>query len=236
MKLLRVESMHEEKGFTLVELAVVMVIIGLLIGGILKGQEMIANQKINSTITQIKALDAATSTFIDMYDAFPGDMADAQDRLSGCTANCDEGDGDGLLNDPPTALAGDESYHFGRHLAAADLVGGVAVEAADEDAVVETELNGRYLLPGYTAGGADGLNAEAKGGHYFIISTDETATAGDALTGLEAARIDRKLDDGQATTGAVFGEDAACESGALADQYEEVDGTRQCDIWIRFNG
>ena len=63
-----------QAGFTLVELAIVMIIIGLLIAGVLKGQELIGNARVTSTVAQIKAIDAATSTFKDTYAALPGDM------------------------------------------------------------------------------------------------------------------------------------------------------------------
>ncbi len=241
MKLFSVESMRDEKGFTLVELAVVMVIIGLLIGGILKGQEMIANQKVNSTITQIKALDAATSTFQDMFDAFPGDMASATTRIPGCAAPCADGNGDNVLASAPDAAPGAEAYNHAKHLSGADLVGGVAVGAADAVAssTVQAEINGRFLVPGYTAGGGDGLNTDSKGGHYFLLTT----IAGDtALTGLEAARFDRKLDDGSPITGAVFGETATCQGqtdpadpATATGAYDEVNGAKVCDIWVRFN-
>jgi prepilin-type N-terminal cleavage/methylation domain-containing protein len=48
-----------QAGFTLVELAIVMIIIGLLIAGVLKGQELIANARVTSTVAQVKAIDAA---------------------------------------------------------------------------------------------------------------------------------------------------------------------------------
>jgi prepilin-type N-terminal cleavage/methylation domain-containing protein len=54
-----------QAGFTLVELAIVMIIIGLLIAGVLKGQELIANARVTSTVAQVKAIDAAISTFKD---------------------------------------------------------------------------------------------------------------------------------------------------------------------------
>ena len=89
-------------GFTLVELAIVMIIIGLLIGGILKGQELVENARVNATVAQIKAIQAATATFHDKYNALPGDMINPTGRLSGCAGNCAiTGNGDGQLNVVP---------------------------------------------------------------------------------------------------------------------------------------
>ena len=75
------EHRQREAGFTLVELAVVMIIIGLLIGGILKGQELIANAQITGTASSVKGIDAATTTFRDTYAAMPGDLTNASTRL-----------------------------------------------------------------------------------------------------------------------------------------------------------
>ena len=61
-----------QAGFTLVELAIVMIIIGLLIAGVLKGQELIGNARVTATVAQIKGIDAATSTFKDTYSDLPG--------------------------------------------------------------------------------------------------------------------------------------------------------------------
>ncbi len=62
-----------QKGFTLVEIAIVMVIIGLLIGGILKGQEMINNAKVKRVVKQSDEMRAAVMTFFDKYGQLPGD-------------------------------------------------------------------------------------------------------------------------------------------------------------------
>ena len=70
------ELKTKQGGFTLVELAIVMVIIGLLIGGILKGQELIKNAAISATAAQIKAFESAFVTFEDIYQAKPGDFAE----------------------------------------------------------------------------------------------------------------------------------------------------------------
>ena len=90
---------QEEAGFTLVELAIVMIIIGLLIGGILKGQELIANAQITGTASCVKGIDAATTTFRDTYAAMPGDMTNAGTRLPNCAvAPCtNTGDGNNRL-------------------------------------------------------------------------------------------------------------------------------------------
>ena len=71
----------QEKGFTLVELAIVLVIIGILIGGILKGQELIKNASISATAAQLKAFESAYTTFLDLYGGKPGDLASATTLL-----------------------------------------------------------------------------------------------------------------------------------------------------------
>jgi prepilin-type N-terminal cleavage/methylation domain-containing protein len=63
----------DQAGFTLVEIAIVMVIIGLLIGGVLKGQAMIENAKSKRVIKQADELRAAIMTFFDKYGVYPGD-------------------------------------------------------------------------------------------------------------------------------------------------------------------
>jgi prepilin-type N-terminal cleavage/methylation domain-containing protein len=140
---------NAQKGFTLVELAIVMTIIGLLIGGILKGQELMENARVTATAAQIKAFEAATTSFKDMYQSAPGDMVGAGARLVGCPGAAGAGcnplaanAGDGIIgaqnwstawglqgtatkgNGGATAQA-DETYLFWNHLQLANLIGGV---------------------------------------------------------------------------------------------------------------
>ena len=185
------KSIKSEKGFTLVELAVVMVIIGLLIGGILKGQEMIENARVNATIAQIKAVDAASATFQDMYDAIPGDMTDAVARVPN-VAN--KGNGNSTLESEPLAnVINAESAWFYEHLSGADLLSGSLTASG----YLSADINNVMLVPGQHvgAGGIAGTNAAAsRAGRYLGVSFD--AAIGDTvgLTQLQAGRIDRKLD------------------------------------------
>ena len=83
---------NNQKGFTLVEIAIVLVIIGLLLGGILKGQEMIVQAKIKNAITDFSGVSAAYFGYQDRYRATPGDDPQAT-RWTGATA----GDGNRIL-------------------------------------------------------------------------------------------------------------------------------------------
>lgn len=133
-----------EQGFTLVELAIVMIIIGLLIGGVLKGQELIENAKTTAVIAEMKGFQAALNTFRDTYGGLPGDLANAATRLSGCNAgnanNCVGGNGNSLIVVNETfgsavgnlnpiwasdVRGGTETFQAWKHLALADLITGV---------------------------------------------------------------------------------------------------------------
>jgi len=87
-----------KKGFTLVELSIVLVIIGLLIGGVLKGQSMIENAKIKRVVTDVDSLVAATYAYQDKFSALPGDDMSTGATASGVAACNATGDGNGLIN------------------------------------------------------------------------------------------------------------------------------------------
>ena len=147
----------QQKGFTLVELAIVMTIIGLLIGGILKGQELLENARVTSTIAQVKSYDAAITTFRDMYDSWPGDLPDAANRIPGCNAACtlvstdsygEAGDGrigrrDRVMDEGVGVVIGggtdDETTLFWMHLLKANLITGVTSDPLTSATVADGE-------------------------------------------------------------------------------------------------
>ena len=75
--------MRKERGFTLVEIAIVLVIIGLLLGGILRGQELIQNARVRNIIDQQNSVKAAFFGFQDRFRMTPGDLTAAQQTQVG---------------------------------------------------------------------------------------------------------------------------------------------------------
>jgi len=69
-------------GFTLIEIAIVLVIIGLLVGGVLKGQELITGARVRNLISQQDGIKAAFFGFQDRYRALPGDYAAADTNIN----------------------------------------------------------------------------------------------------------------------------------------------------------
>jgi prepilin-type N-terminal cleavage/methylation domain-containing protein len=102
-----------EGGFTLVEIAIVLVIIGLLLGGILKGQELITSARVRNLADQASAVQAAYYGFVDRYRAIPGDMLKSQvcgaigtvPGWTGCPTNGPGGDGDSNIENFQEAAA-----------------------------------------------------------------------------------------------------------------------------------
>jgi len=234
MQTVQTMDRHSEKGFTLVELAVVMIIIGLLIGGILKGQELIANAEVAATVSGIKSIDGATSTFQDKYDDLPGDIQNVGNRLPNCAGACNiNGNGDSrLTGNAPLAAPAGEQQRFFLHLNAANLLGGLSGAggaAAWGNQYPEAEVGGGFHAA-YHGGGAVGAGAPPVGHYLSLVFTPGGAGANNAITPNQAQRIDSKLDDGVPNTG-----DVVSNGGCVAANiYDEDNDAAICDLVVRF--
>jgi len=111
-------SAGSAQGFTLVELAIVLVIIGLLLGAVLKGQELINSAKIKNVANQYKSLLAAVYGYQDKYGYLPGDDPQATSRLW-ATGSCWTTNGDGNGN-----IVGNEYYSAPKHLSCSGFISG----------------------------------------------------------------------------------------------------------------
>jgi prepilin-type N-terminal cleavage/methylation domain-containing protein len=216
-------NQFKNKGFTLVELAIVLMIIGLLIGGILKGQELITNARILTVTRQLKSYEAAIITFQDAYGALPGDITNPSTRVPDCTTTpCSSpGNGNGYWDDATT-----ENVNVWIHMAKANLISGVDTSATTMDTVSPpTSLGGMVTAP---------LSARLSfilKGPGSIGGRSPSATAY-VLIPSYAARIDRKLDDGMPYTGSVY---AYATTGCLittagVTNYNETTTTPACAL------
>jgi prepilin-type N-terminal cleavage/methylation domain-containing protein len=124
--------MNTQAGLTLLEIAVVLVIIGLLLGGVLKGQEIIINAKIKNLENNYKGISIAIYSYQDRYRALPGDDKDAtkQFKVNSPTIPIIDGDNNGKISGEfdDTSETPDntkESRHLWAHLRLAHLIKGV---------------------------------------------------------------------------------------------------------------
>ena len=175
-------------GFTLVEIAIVLVIIGLLLGGILKGQEMITQAKIKNVIADMSGVSAAMYGYQDRYRALPGDDGKA-DRWSGAT----KGDGNGVIVGKWTESA-KESTHFWDHLRRAGFVSG---SGADNPF---NAVNGKMgVQTGDGQATPEGVLGEAANTRMFSGLILCTGNLPDKI----AISVDAQMDDGVGNTGSV---------------------------------
>ncbi|OGA31998.1 MAG: hypothetical protein A3F75_02515 [Betaproteobacteria bacterium RIFCSPLOWO2_12_FULL_64_23] len=185
----------KQTGFTLVEIAIVLVIIGLLLGGILKGQEMITQAKIKNIINDFNGITAAMNSYQDRYRALPGDDVGAT-RWTGTVA----GNGNGILNSAATAVAqyknlpgaapaaAEEVNLFWHHLRLAGFVAGA------------TTYPGGGQQPNNSVNGIMGVQTGA-GASTLGFSSNIICTTN--LPDKIAIAIDTQMDDATAATGQV---------------------------------
>jgi len=199
-----------QQGFTLVEMAIVLVIIGLIIGGILKGQEIVDNARVKSQVSQIDGIKAAIATFVDEYNSFPGDDANASTQIGTLTAANGNGDGfvSNAVNTPVVdnaASGATELNWVWYHLQEAGLISGVPLGnpvAASNTFSNQGKLSSSFL---YFADFSWAGPTAASNKMIRIQGNNSTTVAPTpAVRVADANQIDSKYDDGAPATGNIL--------------------------------
>ncbi len=219
-------SSNKQKGFTLVELSIVIVIVGLIVSGVVAGQSLVKQAQLRSIISEQEQLKSTINAFRLEYNGYPGDITNGSSYFTtGCSAaggwaaasvaaDCN---GDG--NSQVLMAAGNtgEAYAAWVELAKANLYPGVFIPGAVVAGTINTNIpaskfSGYGITLGYddsssdlTAGDAASSGGRDAGKNVIVFGS---ATAGVANgTGLSVNRayvIDTKVDDGNPVKGIVL--------------------------------
>lgn len=209
-----------QSGFTLVEIAIVLVIIGLLLGGVLKGQELIENGRVKNAANDMNGISAAYNSYLDRYRKLPGDDGPIG-NLTGrggqwTTGGIVAGNNNGVLaiTAAQTFTGGGEGTAFFQHLRASGFITGNPGDA------------GANAMPVNAWGGRLGVtNAVAQGRPAARVLVCLGNVPGKA-----AAALDVQLDDGRPDNGtfrATQGANNAAPGGA-AVAYDEAQTYTVC--------
>ncbi len=155
-----------DKGFSLLEVAIAITIIGVLTAVVLKGQSLLEEAKIHSVCTQIRQIKTAIEMFRDRYNYLPGDYSEAQENIS---YQLENGDGDGFIKNIS------EANQFWQHLSFSGMM-------SFKDKTPKSKLGGNFAVssnPINKSGTwlclSNGSAEQTLSGHYFGVITPKQA-------------------------------------------------------------
>lgn len=187
-----------QSGFTLIEMAIVLVIIGLLLGGVLKGQELINSAKVKNLATDFKNVPIYIYGYQDKYKALPGDDANATTHLPVVAGSSPivNGNGNGIIEGLwNSTTSTDESYQFWQQIRLAGFgPGSTNTVISASNPYLPTNAVGGHV--GVTNSLAANLPITGMVGTYIVCS--------DAIPFKFAKQLDVALDDGNTATGSVM--------------------------------
>jgi prepilin-type N-terminal cleavage/methylation domain-containing protein len=225
--------MRRQDGFTLIEIAIVLVIIGLLLGGVLKGQELITGARVRNIIQQQDGVKAAYFGFLDRYRALPGDYSNAVATITGVTgggvcgtATFGNGNGNGQIELAGTPASASENVLAWEHLSKAGFINGTyTCNTTVSAATSPSNPYGQYLNLIYDA-------------TYAVPSGTATARhnlkTGGSIPSDLLGEIDRKVDDGIAWSGSFRSMTAG--TGVTAASCYDATATTGTGVWVSTPG
>jgi prepilin-type N-terminal cleavage/methylation domain-containing protein len=213
---------RRQSGFTLIEIAIVLVIIGLLLGGILKGQELINSARVKNLATDFRNIPMFIYSYQDKFRALPGDDPAVTTHVTGGTLATTPKDsqGNGVIDGTwDSTTATDESYLFWQHVRLAGLAPGVT--AVDADGYRPTNASGGFI--GVQSGTTEADSTPVKdAGGTAIRGTYVICSSG--IIGKYAKQLDIQMDDGNTAEGSMMATPTTGYAiGAAATATDDID-------------